>query len=318
MDSIIEKIDLYGPEIEISKIETITVEDKNGEAPSKPVPKKTAPKIIEENKHAERANIHKISTEPFEEEKIPKRNTFVADETEELEAQIISTKPARRRKSIIRNDPNAKTYEEIKNEEKKLAKEEIAKTQKLEQQYSNDGFQMVKKKSKAKVKQKAKFNNIQYIGLKLSDEDNPFYALDDFIKEGLEKLSAKFTHENLSVDFYNDFQSYGWRRPPPPYHVTSLFIKDKKDFEKDEFMSFKENIKECIMVKGLVVVENFLMVLFLFPQSVIVENLIPHMTLLLKDGKAFDSNAVLDQLIIKNKNKLSSDVIKTYYKCKLN
>jgi len=71
-----------------------------------------------------------------------------------------------------------------------------------------------------------------------------------------------------------------WQRPNPPYHITSLFVNRKKEnMDKDEFKYFKEEVDEEIEIKGIVIVENFLICAIMFPTSIPIENKIPHMTL---------------------------------------
>ena len=111
-----------------------------------------------------------------------------------------------------------------------------------------------------------------------------------------------------------------WQRPNPPYHITSLFVNRKKEnMDKDEFKCFKEEVDEEIEIKGIVIVENFLICAIMFPTSIPIENKIPHMTLLLKDGKALDSNMVLERLIFtKNSGtrNLAGEIIQNFYKSK--
>lgn len=96
--------------------------------------------------------------------------------------------------------------------------------------------------------------------MRVIEDSNPDNVIDEFILEGLEKLSAKYIHDNLDPEKFKNFEEYGWKRPNPPYHITTLFVNgNKKVMERPEFQSFKDNIKESILVKGLVVVEDFLM-----------------------------------------------------------
>jgi hypothetical protein len=98
---------------------------------------------------------------------------------------------------------------------------------------------------------------------------------------------------------YDYFESFGWKRPNPPYHITSLFVNRKKEnMDKDEFKNFKEDVDEQIAIKGIVIIENYMMTAFCFPTCIPLENKIPHITLMLKDGKAFESNDLLERLII--------------------
>lgn len=165
-----------------------------------------------------------------------------------------------------------------------------------------------------------KYYSIVYIGLKL-DEEEPDHVIDQFITTGLKKLAQKFKHDNLCPDNYDSLFDNGWKRPNPPYHITSLFVNKKKEnCEKEEFKQFKIGIPAQLAVKGLFVVEDYLMCAMFFPQSVPVENNVPHMTLLLKDGRPYDSNVVLENLMLKKKlgpQDLADDIAKQYFKGKI-
>jgi hypothetical protein len=114
----------------------------------------------------------------------------------------------------------------------------------------------------------------------------------------LTKISGKFSHENLVPNNYNYFESFGWKKPNSPYHITSMFVNRKKEsMDKDEFKNFKEDVDEQIAIKGIVIIENYLMAAFCFPTCVPIENQVPHITLMLKEAKAFDSNITLEKLL---------------------
>ena len=89
------------------------------------------------------------------------------------------------------------------------------------------------------------------------------------------QINQNFEGEvQLDEDFAEPTKSK-WKRPQPPYHVTSLFVNRKKEhLEKEEYKQFKEGILERIMIKGYIIVENSIMIAMLFPQSTIIENIV--------------------------------------------
>ena len=165
-----------------------------------------------------------------------------------------------------------------------------------------------------------KYQSIVYLGLKVNEED-PDHVVNHLISHCLGKLSQKFKEISLDAEQFKSFEEHGWKRPLPPYHITSLFVNRKaENRDKEEFKKFREDIPEQIAVKGFVLVEDYLMVAILCPQTVPVENKVPHMTLLLKEGKAFDSNMVLEKLAtrkLKGPKDLADEVFKQHLKGKL-
>ena len=111
-----------------------------------------------------------------------------------------------------------------------------------------------------------------YLGLRVED-DNPNKCIDDFVKMSLMKLSQKFESLKILSDEFEDIENLGWKRPPPPYHITSLFVnRIKKNLEKEEFKKFKEGIYEQWAIKGFIIVEDYIMTSLVFPVSVPIEN----------------------------------------------
>jgi hypothetical protein len=138
------------------------------------------------------------------------------------------------------------------------------------------------------------------------------------------KTALRKIHEvhNGVHPFYEDIDNLkdiDWIRPNPPYHITSLFVNRKKEnMEKEEFKKFKEGIQEKIPIRAVVVVEDYLIVAVWAPTSIPVENKVPHMTLLLSQGKAFESNQILEDILIKNHPKKGPsnkdlDYFRTFY-----
>lgn len=136
------------------------------------------------------------------------------------------------------------------------------------------------------------------------------------------KISQNFKDISLDAEKFKTFEDYGWKRPNPPYHITSLFVKRSPESkDKEEFKKFRENIPEKIAIKGFVYVEDYLMTAFCFPQVIPIENKVPHITLLLKEAKAFDSNNVLEKLVtrtLRGPKDLSDQIFKKYFKGKSN
>eukprot|EP00345_Euplotes_harpa_P008239 CAMPEP_0168333156 /NCGR_PEP_ID=MMETSP0213-20121227/9419_1 /TAXON_ID=151035 /ORGANISM="Euplotes harpa, Strain FSP1.4" /LENGTH=316 /DNA_ID=CAMNT_0008337385 /DNA_START=287 /DNA_END=1233 /DNA_ORIENTATION=+ len=196
---------------------------------------------------------------------------------------------------------NVKTQEEILKEEEEQEKAEREHERKQVEDLSQGGFQVVLQKNNSKVKNKVKKYGIQYIGLRV-DEEDPEYVVEQFIKSSLQKLSQKFPELAELYENYSKIDSLGWKMPSPPYHITSLFVnRDKKKLDQDEYLQFKEGVFEQISMKGFFLVEDFIMTSIAFPRLTRVENKIPHMTLLIKEGKAYDSNAALETMIFSKK-----------------
>ena len=124
----------------------------------------------------------------------------------------------------------------------------------------------------SKVKNKQKYLSIEYLGLKV-EEDDPNVIIDEFVKMSLNKLSQKFENLKILANNISDISSLGWKRPQPPYHITSLFFnKTKRNWEKEEFKKFKEGIYEMCAIKGFIMVEDYIMTSLVFPVSVPIEN----------------------------------------------
>lgn len=95
----------------------------------------------------------------------------------------------------------------------------------------------------------------------------------------MSKLSTKFKSDSLDLRNLDASSGSDWRRPQPPYHITSLFMSGKSsDMQKKEFKGFKEDVYEEIAIKGVVVVEDFLICALAFPTCIPVENKCPHIT----------------------------------------
>ena len=113
-----------------------------------------------------------------------------------------------------------------------------------------------------------------YVGFRV-DEENENDWVDEFVRSSIAKINQNFEGEiQLDEEFAEPTKSK-WKRPQPPYHVTSLFVNRKKEnLEKEEYKQFKEGILERIMIKGYIIVENFIMIAMLFPKSTIIENIV--------------------------------------------
>lgn len=144
--------------------------------------------------------------------------------------------------------------------------------------------------------------------------------MDELLKTALKKIHDVHSGVHPYYEDIDNLKDLDWKRPNPPYHITSLFVNRKKEsMENEAFKKFRDGVKEKVPVKAVVVVEDFLIVAICAPTSIPVDNKVPHMTLLLSQGKAFDSNAVLEDILIKNHpkkgpaNKSLSDFRQFYY-----
>jgi len=145
------------------------------------------------------------------------------------------------------------------------------------------------------------FKAMSFLGMHVNHDD-PNKEIDQILSKALKRVGEVANTENASInpEIFNKFEEFKWRRPNPPYHLTSLFITKKGNVGKPEYDEFEEGVNEKVMIKGVVIVDDFLATAFWFPQKLLVENKCPHITMLLKKGKAFDSNMVLEYLFKEN------------------
>ena len=62
-----------------------------------------------------------------------------------------------------------------------------------------------------------------------------------------------------------EITNFGWKRPQPPYHITSLFVnRNKQNWDKEEYKKFKEGIYEQWAIKGFIMVEDYIMTSLVF------------------------------------------------------
>ena len=82
----------------------------------------------------------------------------------------------------------------------------------------------------------------------------------------------------------------------PDFHVTILFMADKKDSEVEKdpiFQNFKEKERVDVEVRAVILVADRIMTAVCFPKYE-VANEFPHMTLFLQKWKAVQSNLALE------------------------
>ena len=67
-----------------------------------------------------------------------------------------------------------------------------------------------------------------YIGLKI-DEVDENSIVDHFVQNSLKRLSEKYEDLFPLYDKFDQIESLKWKRPAPPYHITSFFVNRKKE-----------------------------------------------------------------------------------------
>jgi len=91
-----------------------------------------------------------------------------------------------------------------------------------------------------------------------------------------------------------------WRFPKD-FHITCLFYNGKHVKQTEAYTSFVGDINYDIIIKGLIFIPDKIVTLIVKPDEVKIQNNYPHVTALLNDYKAIDSNLVCETLFQEGK-----------------
>jgi hypothetical protein len=129
---------------------------------------------------------------------------------------------------------------------------------------------------------------------------HPEKEIRSFISQGLNAVGLKYEDDPVVTQNMDDIELDHRRfAPPRTWHVTTFYIgNDPKRVESPFFKRFQEGMEGLIELFGIVYVPDCIFAGFCFPnpQTMPVENRIPHMTLLVGRWVPKMSNLLLEAL----------------------
>lgn len=132
-----------------------------------------------------------------------------------------------------------------------------------------------------------------FLGIFSKNYKDDSHRIVEFIVEELEffpKVTELFS-ENPKDFLFNEYSF------PPTFHITTLYIGgNETKTETTYYQRFKEGLEYTIKIEGIVVIPGKIITGITFAKEdspVPIENQFAHMTLLLGEWKAVDSNSVM-------------------------
>jgi hypothetical protein len=144
-------------------------------------------------------------------------------------------------------------------------------------------------------------NQFNYIGIQLDEVDLDKKIL-DMIRNCISTLKDTYNSPDLKkfhleVQKEDFLMTSKWRNPPH-WHITKLFVGGNKSLRIDPIlMNFKEEEFISIDLEGFIFVPNKIITCICFPASE-VKNKIPHLTVMINEWKAKESNTVCEALFV--------------------
>jgi hypothetical protein len=138
----------------------------------------------------------------------------------------------------------------------------------------------------------------EYLSVK-AETDQSRDRVYNFIKKSMMKLIMKFPEDpKIKNDYEKLFQKDSNFKEPDSWHTTCLYIgKDKKKTETEIYRKFKEGVKLDLITSTFVYIPGKIMSAPVFFENFnLIENKYPHMTLLVAEYRAVDSNYVLEAI----------------------
>jgi hypothetical protein len=138
----------------------------------------------------------------------------------------------------------------------------------------------------------------EYLSVK-ADTDESRERVYNFIKKSMMKLIVAFPEDiRIKNDYEKLFKNDSNFKEPDSWHTTCLYIgKDKKKTESEIYRKFKEGAKLDLVTSTFVYIPGKIMSApVFFEKFKLIENKYPHMTLLVGEYRAVDSNYVLEAI----------------------
>lgn len=139
-----------------------------------------------------------------------------------------------------------------------------------------------------------------FLGIFAKNYANERSRIVEFIVEELEFFpnANNYFSENPKDFLFNEYTF------PPTFHITTLYIGgNETKTETTYYQEFKEGLEYTIKIEGVIIVPGKIITGITFAKEdspVPIENEFAHMTLLLGEWKAVDSNSVMESVFGRN------------------
>ena len=141
-----------------------------------------------------------------------------------------------------------------------------------------------------------------YLSIKL-DTDRSRSQIYDFIERNMKLLVARYSEDKEISNDLKDIKALISLKfkEPDSWHITCLYIGDNKTAVYDPiYVNFKEGVKLDFDVSTMIYIPGKIILAPVFPNYSLIQNKYPHVTILLGEYFAVDSNYILRYLFAEN------------------